>query len=591
MEADKSAIPMTETTTLEALSGVNLATIAENDSATDDLFSMDPGKTERRRHRPPLRSVSSDTSSVDGQDVGITLQRNRDRASQDTARDLQFFTERIAHRDSVNPAGDGDQSHPSPPDVDRGWAWVILASLFLWNFLMTGTVKLIGILYVEFLELFQAGTVTTSWLGFTFSLCVVLSSPVGGHLKDSLHFHQLRILLLVTYSLTCVGVAAAGWMPVFTGAIVSMGLVGGLSAGLSGPATFSLLGVYFHKRRGLASTLAFCGTTVSSLALPPLITVLVETYSMRGAMLIYAALGLNALMVPAAVSSSDKVEEYSAAADRFEAEQQEAEVHKLRRTKTPVHGSELRLHRINTRRASLWSKASRPQITETTASDVNLRKRSVKSFLRQFLLEYSFLKTGKAWLMTFILFCGLYGFYNTFFVLPPLAAELSMTKLEGSLLVALPSVTELIFRPVFGILIDKGYVSKMRVLTCCYLFSGAATLVVSLLEEPNTYLGFALVFGISGGMAVPLGLPIFMDLVPEEHYGGIGGWFLILIGLSSSVGSPTLSAIAQHSGTFLNSLRTCGAVFLCGFIACAATDLANTLADYRRSRKIYPLIL
>ncbi len=209
--------------------------------------------------------------------------------------------------------------------------------------------------------------------------------------------------------------------------------------------------------------------------------------------------------------------------------------------------------------------------------------------LRQYIQQYSFLKTLKAWRLTFILFCGLYGFYNTFFVLPPLAAELGMTKLHGSLLVALPSVTELISRPIFGMLIDNGHISKMRVLTCCYLVSGLSALAVSLLDEPKTYLGFALVFGISGGMAVPLGLPLFMDMVSEENFGGIGGWFITLLGFSCSIGSPILSSIAEQTGTFLNSFRMCGAVFLCGFVACTASNVTKAFSKYRSNKKVHPL--
>ncbi len=308
----------------------------------DDALSVHPGtgRTTRRLYYTPLRFLG-----VDRLDPWLTEERKRDRPSVGTVQDLDHSLE-------------WNKTPRQPPDVDEGWAWVILFALFLYNFLMTGTSKLIGILYVEFLDLFQAGTVTTSWLGFTFSLSLVLSSTVGGHLKDGLNFHQIRLLLFFAYILTSFGIAAGGWMPVLPGTIISMGLVGGACEGLAAPATLSLLGVYFHRRRGLASTIAFCGGTLSSMVIPFLITILVEAYSMRGAMLIYAALALNALMVPAALSSSRKVEEYCDAADRFEAEQQQEDLDRFRRTKTPVRGSELRLDRLHTRRPRLLTPGS-----------------------------------------------------------------------------------------------------------------------------------------------------------------------------------------------------------------------------------------
>ncbi len=132
-------------------------------------------------------------------------------------------------------------------DVDSGWSWVILISVFLWNCLEASTINLVGVLYVEFLEYFQGGTIATSWIGFSWSISMVLLSPVGGYLKDRCSFDQLRVVLSVCLILQSIGVATAGYISRLTGAILLFGISGGAVVGLVGPGAISLLGVYFIK--------------------------------------------------------------------------------------------------------------------------------------------------------------------------------------------------------------------------------------------------------------------------------------------------------------------------------------------------------
>lgn len=61
-----------------------------------------------------------------------------------------------------------------PPD--GGWGWVILTSAVLVNVLIPGTVKSFGVLFVEFLEVFQASPTTASWMP---ALCYFLYSSLG----------------------------------------------------------------------------------------------------------------------------------------------------------------------------------------------------------------------------------------------------------------------------------------------------------------------------------------------------------------------------------------------------------------------------
>lgn len=61
-----------------------------------------------------------------------------------------------------------------PPD--GGWGWLVLAGSMLVNILVPGTVKSFGVLFVEFLEAFEASPATAAWIP---ALCYFLYSSLG----------------------------------------------------------------------------------------------------------------------------------------------------------------------------------------------------------------------------------------------------------------------------------------------------------------------------------------------------------------------------------------------------------------------------
>lgn len=64
-----------------------------------------------------------------------------------------------------------------PPD--GGWGWLVLLASVMVNFLIPGTVKSFGVLFVEFLEVFDASPAAAAWIP---ALCYFLYSSLG---KDS----------------------------------------------------------------------------------------------------------------------------------------------------------------------------------------------------------------------------------------------------------------------------------------------------------------------------------------------------------------------------------------------------------------------
>lgn len=73
-----------------------------------------------------------------------------------------------------SPSKDTQEYELVPPD--GGWGWLILAGSTLVNILVPGTVKSFGVLFVEFLEAFDASPATAAWIP---ALCYFLYSSLG----------------------------------------------------------------------------------------------------------------------------------------------------------------------------------------------------------------------------------------------------------------------------------------------------------------------------------------------------------------------------------------------------------------------------
>lgn len=70
-----------------------------------------------------------------------------------------------------------DEYEMVPPD--GGWGWLVLGGSMLVNILVPGTVKSFGVLFVEFLEAFDASPATAAWIP---ALCYFLYSSLGKYI-------------------------------------------------------------------------------------------------------------------------------------------------------------------------------------------------------------------------------------------------------------------------------------------------------------------------------------------------------------------------------------------------------------------------
>uniref|UniRef100_A0A182QCE3 Major facilitator superfamily (MFS) profile domain-containing protein n=1 Tax=Anopheles farauti TaxID=69004 RepID=A0A182QCE3_9DIPT len=175
-----------------------------------------------------------------------------------------------------------------PPD--GGWGWLVLLGSMLVNILVPGTIKSFGVLFVEFLEAFQASPSSAAWIP---ALCYFLYSSLGPLSSILSVKYSYRTVTIVGGTFAAVGMIITFWATSVNYLYISYGVLVGTGAGLSFPPTVYIVTSYFVKLRGLANGLCISGSALGSIILPPVLRFLLENYGYRGACLIMGGITLN----------------------------------------------------------------------------------------------------------------------------------------------------------------------------------------------------------------------------------------------------------------------------------------------------------
>ncbi|KAI4482813.1 hypothetical protein M0804_008666 [Polistes exclamans] len=178
-----------------------------------------------------------------------------------------------------------------PPD--GGWGWVVLTSALIVNFLIPGTVKSFGVLFVEFLHVFKASPTAASWMP---ALCYFLYNSLGPLSSILSTKYSYKTVTLIGGTFAATGMMLSYFANSVSYLYVSYGLMVGIGAGLSFPPTVYIVTAYFQRLRGFANGLCISGSAIGTIVLPPLLQYLLDCFGYRGAVLIMGALTLNTLV-------------------------------------------------------------------------------------------------------------------------------------------------------------------------------------------------------------------------------------------------------------------------------------------------------
>ncbi|ESO98937.1 hypothetical protein LOTGIDRAFT_158895 [Lottia gigantea] len=175
--------------------------------------------------------------------------------------------------------------------IDRGWAWVVAFACMGNTAILVGYLMCNGILFVEFLRIFKSSTTSTTLIfGFT-SIIFSISSFIV--MQIILPRFQIRQIICTGGILISLGVLASMFAQNITMLIASQAIFLGIGQSMIMGVNIVAVSRYFDKRRAFALAISNSGVSIAALVFPALCRLLLDTYGLKGTLLIFTGIELH----------------------------------------------------------------------------------------------------------------------------------------------------------------------------------------------------------------------------------------------------------------------------------------------------------
>lgn len=250
----------------------------EEDSSSIGTASFSSRSPELESNKEKLLPIAGKETKVATNDAksknSINVTHNPSHKD-DSDSDLESFPEKIKKQVKI---------------PDGGWGWVVVLSSFVISMIADGISFSFGLLYIEFLEEFQASKSTTAWIGSLFIAVPLLSGPVMSALVDR---YGCRSMTILGGIISTIGFVLASVSTSLEMMMITFGVIAGLGLGLVYVTAVVSIAYWFEKKRNLATGLGACGTGVGTFIYAPMTQYFIEEYGWRGTILLLAGTLLN----------------------------------------------------------------------------------------------------------------------------------------------------------------------------------------------------------------------------------------------------------------------------------------------------------
>ncbi|XP_041363217.1 uncharacterized protein LOC121378885 [Gigantopelta aegis] len=214
----------------------------------------------------------------------VTLQTDGD------GKEFLMFTE----RQSKTCQGDNPQTmRDVQPKLSKHVHVCLFVAFFFNLFIMVGYMKALGVLFVEFLEIYRASVTMTTLLMGTMSATYSIASFFT--MQVVLVQLDTRKTIILGGIMSSAGITLSYFADSVVFLICMQGVVLGIGQALINGPGIILISEYFKKRRGIATSIAICGISFGS-AFPPFVNYLLEEFTLRDTFLILGAIHLNIIV-------------------------------------------------------------------------------------------------------------------------------------------------------------------------------------------------------------------------------------------------------------------------------------------------------
>ncbi|XP_041066122.1 monocarboxylate transporter 12-B [Carcharodon carcharias] len=418
---------------------------------------------------------------------------------------------------------------------DGGWGWMVVISCFLVTVCTRAVSRCFSIFFVEFQNYFAQDYAMTAWIHSTVDCTTMLFAPVGSIISNR---YSTRVAVILGGVLASAGLILSSFATCLEYLYLSLGVLTGCGYALAYSPAVSIVGKYFCKRKAVAYGLAMSGSGIGTFVLAPVVQLLIEQYSWRGALLILGGLVANICVCGALLRPLPLIEDLSSSTISNNAS------------------------RKNSEECSYKPQCDDFQLPSPSADSSFISKESVNkqpcSCCPSY-KEYAFLLTPDFLVFAASLLFLAYGCNTPFVHLVPYAISVGVSQQQAAFLMSILGIIDIIGNISFGWLTDRRWLKKYR--KYCYILTigldGLCSLFIPILRSFPLLVPYAVLYGYFDGAYVALIPVVTSDIAGNAFLSSALGIVYFIHGIPYLIGPPIagwlVDTTASYTAAFLVS--------------------------------------
>lgn len=425
-----------------------------------------------------------------------------------------------------------EEEEKKDPDVDGGYAWIVLTGCFFMYLFVVGSVKAYGVLYTELEEYHGKGSGNTAWIGSVCILFMLGLGPIANMLSIKFSF---RLITLIGGVLLGAGYFLSGFVKVMEYMYITFGVCSGIGYGLAFSPCSTIISFYFDKHRALANGLIVSASGIGALSFPFLYRFLIYYYGLNGTLWILGAILANVCVAACVLRQPKLLVRQRLTRDKKEKQKMEQ--------KALLNGNV-------------------PYVRDEDEEDEKHKRKKKCTCDRIDFLKFSLFKKPLFLMLAVAFTFCMNGYGNNLILIPSHVRDMGYNKDFVALSVTIMGGCEVIARIFFGWFADLQVMKRRNIFLISMFVSAIFAFIAPYFDGFIFMAIYAAIVGTFPGSFWSLISVMVIDSVGMENFTPAFGLISMCLALGAAVSQPVIGWLKDYHGSWRPSFLVTGCLLL-----------------------------